>query len=98
MNTTETITWVSASTPPDDEQTVLIYAPQEDDPIWLGYHDGDAWREASGGQVSTPVTHWAEMPKGPSTSATTKEKCTVLEKNIRGGEGIAWRGSISKTN
>jgi hypothetical protein len=49
---------------PDDDTIVLIHAPDANEPIWLGYHDGgDGWRLAEG--FMARVTHWMELPKPP---------------------------------
>lgn len=60
----ERITWHrAADTLPDSDMTVLIYAPESDPPVWLGYHDGTQWYTADA--WVTTVTHWADMPVGP---------------------------------
>lgn len=50
---------------PDGDMTVLINAPDLDEPVWLGWHDGeaDAWRDTSGAPIKG-VRAWAELPKG----------------------------------
>lgn len=48
---------------PDDETTVLIHCPAENEPVWLGYHEDGCWYTADG--VAVRVTAWAEMPEGP---------------------------------
>jgi hypothetical protein len=67
----ETIVWVFASEQlPDAETTVLLYSPGADDPVWFGYLDYmdfiPLWRDVSGMPMLTPVTRWADLPKGPS--------------------------------
>lgn len=64
MSLTELITWhqVEAALP-DSDTTVMIYAPAGDPPVWIGYHDGTQWLTADA--WTTPVTHWAEIPRGP---------------------------------
>lgn len=62
--TTEQITWHAvADRLPDDEQTVLICTDGTSEPVWIGYRDGDNWRDTEGFVVN--VTAWAEMPRGP---------------------------------
>ena len=63
---TETITWIDAATDiPDDDTTVLVYIPREDDePVWLGYHEDDMWFAIDGAELHG-VTHWAHVPAGP---------------------------------
>ena len=56
--------WTScADDLPDDELTVMIFDPKEDEPVWLGYLDGKTWRTVEGVRVS--VTHWMPMPEPP---------------------------------
>jgi hypothetical protein len=69
----ETITWYSvAETLPDADTTVLVYAPGSDEPVWLGYYDGDSWFEIGGAEygnaeeLADQVTAWATMPSGAS--------------------------------
>lgn len=50
---------------PDSDSTVLIFHKDEDEPVWLGYHDGETWRTVEG--TRTAVSHWSEMPDGPNT-------------------------------
>jgi hypothetical protein len=70
--TSEQINWIAtADELPDEGITVLLFHPDEDEPIWPGYFDeitahGYLWRSASGSEI-TGVTHWAEMPAGPSS-------------------------------
>jgi hypothetical protein len=45
---TETIEWIAAAENlPDSDTTVLVSAPDETEPVWLGYYDGEAWYSAS---------------------------------------------------
>lgn len=62
----ETLVWYSADAPPDVDTTVLIYSPESDEPVWLGYFSGkdDIWCDASGAAYSTHVAAWAQMPAG----------------------------------
>ncbi len=53
---------------PDADRTVLMYHPElEDDPVGLGWWDGETWRAAeSGGELGTGCVHWwADMPDPP---------------------------------
>lgn len=49
---------------PDADLTVMIHHPDEDEPVWVGYLDGETWRTAEGVRVA--VTHWMPMPEPPS--------------------------------
>ena len=60
----ETIVWLSADAPPDDEETVLTYVPECGEPVWLGWHEDGTWFQADGGQIAFPVVAWAKMPRG----------------------------------
>lgn len=57
---------------PDAETTVLVFAPAADDPVWLGYYDGEDWYCVDGAmygneeELPARVTAWAEMPGGPA--------------------------------
>jgi Protein of unknown function (DUF551) len=68
----ETITWHAVTeSMPDSDTTIFVYAPGADEPVWLGYHDGEDWISVSGAiysndeEIAHAVTHWAEMPRGP---------------------------------
>lgn len=70
--TRETITWVPVDERlPDADETVLIYAPTSDEPIWLGCMSGASGRwydvDDSYHMTARAVTHWATIPKGPTT-------------------------------
>ena len=49
---------------PDSDSTVMIYTPDSNEPIWLGYHDGEQWWTIEQFPV-TGVTHWMDMPEPP---------------------------------
>ena len=63
----EQIEWVACSERlPDDDETVLLYTPNDDLDVWPGWRDGDGWRWAShGSPVHDEITHWSPMPAGP---------------------------------
>jgi hypothetical protein len=48
---------------PDDETTVLVALFNGE--IWLGFKDGDTWREVSADPLPK-VTHWANLPEHPT--------------------------------
>lgn len=61
---TETLTWHEVTERlPDDDVTVMICAPNLDEPIWLGWHDAGQWHDVSGMEIEG-VVRWAEMPSG----------------------------------
>lgn len=51
---------------PDADRTVLITTIDDDEPVWIGWLDGDSWRDTLGGKVK--VSAWAEFPP-PARSA-----------------------------
>jgi len=62
---TDTIEWFTCTNKmPEFDETVIVHHPSADEPVWLGYHDGEIWREVSGDAIN--VSHWAEMPIGPT--------------------------------
>jgi hypothetical protein len=58
---------------PDDNLTVMIHHAEEDEPVWMGYYDGDdgTWRTVDGAR--TAVTHWADLPDPPNAESTRAE-------------------------
>jgi hypothetical protein len=70
--TTETITWRDAArSKPEGDATVLVRCTGTWEPVWLGWFDGEQWFDTEATPVE--VTHWAEMPKGPTPSADPGE-------------------------
>lgn len=68
---TETVTWrpAASGSMPDSDSTVLVAIDvntPHSEPVWLGYHDGDCWRDIEGQPIT--VTHWAEMLHGPAAA------------------------------
>lgn len=62
---TETITWIPvAEGLPDADLTVQVVTEGCAEPTWLGYLDGDVWRDVENTEIV--VTHWADMLKGPA--------------------------------
>lgn len=61
------VRWIDACKElPDSDCTVLIHWPLANDPVWLGYHDGETWRTADGEPVEAQfVDHWAQLPEAP---------------------------------
>lgn len=50
---------------PDADETVMIFHPAENEPVWMGYYDGARWVSVDGMPIGTAVSHWATMPEGP---------------------------------
>jgi hypothetical protein len=64
MNTPTQTLWIDAETQlPDSDLTVLIHHQANDEPVWLGYHDGETWRDVNAEEVQ--VSHWMDMPAPP---------------------------------
>lgn len=57
--------WIPVSkSMPDAEIAVLIACRDGDEPVWIGYHDGEIWRAADAMPVD--VTHWQHLPEPPA--------------------------------
>ena len=69
MSIEECITWHEvAEQLPDTERTVLVYAPDFDEPVWLGWYDGVYWFGVDGVEFEDgTVKRWAELPSGNPT-------------------------------
>lgn len=62
----EQIQWIPlASSYPDADITVLVHCPGATDPVWLGFFDGEIWRDVGADPMDHEVTHWADLPEGP---------------------------------
>lgn len=62
-----TVRWVPCVQElPDDALTVLMHAPNWDEPVLAGFYDSESatWREVDTSRVCG-VTHWANMPEAP---------------------------------
>lgn len=59
----ELIEWHRVENLPDSDTTVLIIAGGDTE-VWLGYLDGDQWRDADGFRIDN-VIYWAHVPSGP---------------------------------
>ena len=63
---TTQIKWISADKLPGSDTTVIIHCPEADEPIWLGYHDGETWRTVEGAELKDEeVKHWTDLPEPP---------------------------------
>lgn len=53
--------WISVTDRlPDDCMTVMVYAPDCNEPVWLGYHENNKWYSPD--HIRLRVTHWMELP------------------------------------
>lgn len=65
MTPLTSIQWLpAAETMPDTDTTVMIHHPAMNEPVWLGYHDGETWRTVESDRCD--VSHWAELPDPPT--------------------------------
>ena len=77
----ETIKWSSVEDEsPDDGCDVVIRTASPSMPVWIGHHDGDdGWRYCDGSKVAYVVTHWADIPEGPSEPSEIKGEATCTQ-------------------
>lgn len=69
-NRVEVIIWQPASSPPDDDRTVLLHHPitEFNAAGYYDHRDGGRWHDQDGFlHGAGDVLHWAPMPKGPAT-------------------------------
>lgn len=70
----ETICWKRGL--PDSDITVLIFSPDGEQHVWLGFYDGKCWWRLCGlTQAAERVTHWAEIPIGPALEVAIPRWC-----------------------
>jgi hypothetical protein len=64
------VTWIQSDVLPESEMTVLLYMPGSDNPVDVGFHDGERWLDYLGAPLfgRNTVTHWMSLPEPPSTS------------------------------
>lgn len=63
--------WIPAAERiPDSDITVIIFAPDADPPVYMGYYDdeNEFWRIIDGSPVN--VTHWQNLPAEPEAPKT----------------------------
>jgi hypothetical protein len=65
----ETILWTRVEDKlPDDDTSVLVYAPLSDEPVWVGWYDGVYWFAADAADYADgAVKAWAPLPRGLET-------------------------------
>jgi hypothetical protein len=57
--------WIAvADRLPDAEGVVLGALVDDNEPVWLVYHDGAGWVSAEGSPVN--VSHWMDLPAPPT--------------------------------
>lgn len=55
---------------PDAETSVLYFAPDSSEPVWIGWFDGTDWYDV-GGCIVEDVVRWAHLPAGGMPDAGT---------------------------
>lgn len=51
---------------PDSHRLVMIYCPDApDEPVWIGYHNGEQWLSIADLPLVHTVTHWTDLPEPP---------------------------------
>ena len=70
MQMTERMEWIPVATSlPDDDTTVMTYAPNSNEPVWPAYHDGEQWMYLMGAPITdAEITHWMEFPEPPEVA------------------------------
>lgn len=68
MSDQELIQWIRLGERlPDDDSTVLFFAPEMDEPVWLGWCDSGRWYCIDASPIEQGlVIAWAEVPGGPN--------------------------------
>jgi hypothetical protein len=46
---------------PDSDLTVLIRIEHDAEPIVIGFHDGECWRDIGAGRLESPVNGWMNL-------------------------------------
>lgn len=49
---------------PDSDTTVMTFEPDSCEPVWLGYYDGEQWKDIMG-DARINTTHWMPFPDPP---------------------------------
>lgn len=45
---------------PDSDTTVMVCIRGNDEPVWMGFHDGETWFSVDAMPID--ATHWADLP------------------------------------
>lgn len=57
--------WNLIATPPDADETVMLFCAESDEPVWPGYFDGAEWFHVEGSRAAP--SYWSAMPEGPKS-------------------------------
>ncbi len=64
-----TLEWTDAAAALPDDDTLVLLALNDDD-VWPGYRDGDAWRYVDAMPITAErVTHWMHLPPAPGAAS-----------------------------
>jgi hypothetical protein len=57
--------FIQADILPESDMTVLICMPESDNPVSVGFHDGEAWFDYNGAPLTgrNAVNHWMMLPE-----------------------------------
>lgn len=69
--------WKRTNILPDSDITVMVFHPDWDEPIWVGYHDGEEWLWVDGATCDPQPTHWMDFPEPPQPSTITSQPSTI---------------------
>lgn len=46
---------------PDTDTTVLLRLDDPENPIGIGFHDGETWRGECAGRITSPIVGWQHL-------------------------------------
>lgn len=63
--------WILVDYLPESDQTVLICKPDSDNPVDVGFHDGEKWFDYNGAPLSgrDAVNYWMPLPEPKITES-----------------------------
>ena len=65
--------WIAVSDElPDADTTVLTHKAAWDEPVWMGWLDGDTWRDVDAMTCDPAPTHWMNFPEPPEAGRKAK--------------------------
>jgi len=75
--------WKSVDEGLPDSDTMVLIACKEgySEPVWMGYHDGETWRDVEATDLQNLVTHWRDLPEEPRKAQARKkgnERCKLI--------------------
>ena len=61
--------WYPADQPPDSDTTVIVFQPASDEPVGIGFHNGEEWMSIMGESLMDVVVSWQDFPEPPASPA-----------------------------